>query len=162
MINIGYDYYNPENLPSDGENARLVTIPRTTYDLVLASVTEFHQKTGQYIAPDKVSSPPDDVATLRLRLIAEEREELLKEICDLAYVYVGGDIEYYDEASREKVAQLALICEVLGMNFREAFKRVHENNLGRITQDDGTIQRREDGKIIKNPSAPKVDLSDLV
>jgi len=33
--------------------------------------------------------------------------------------------------------------------------------MGRMFQDDGTIKRREDGKVIKNPLYPKVDLGDL-
>jgi hypothetical protein len=48
------------------------------------------------------------------------------------------------------------------MDFVEAFRRVHSNNVGRCIQDDGTIKRREDGKITKNPNYQKVDLSDLV
>lgn len=32
----------------------------------------------------------------------------------------------------------------------------------RMWQDDGSILRREDNKIIKNPNTPKVNLSDLV
>jgi hypothetical protein len=99
---------------------------------------------------------------MRSTLIKEEREELLKEICDLAYVLAGGDVEWGDAHSSNQIAVLELICLTLEMDFKSAFQRVHENNLGRITQDDGTIKRREDGKIVKNPNAPKVDLSDLV
>lgn len=32
----------------------------------------------------------------------------------------------------------------------------------RMKQDDGTILRREDGKVIKNSNTPKVFLDDLV
>jgi hypothetical protein len=44
----------------------------------------------------------------------------------------------------------------------EAVRRVHENNLGRCIQPDGSVQRRADGKILKNKDYPAVDLSDLV
>jgi predicted HAD superfamily Cof-like phosphohydrolase len=67
----------------------------------------------------------------------------LKELADLVYVIYG-----YAYAK--------------GWNLDEALKRVHENNVARMTQDDGTIKRREDGKIIKNPNTPKVKLHDLV
>jgi hypothetical protein len=50
----------------------------------------------------------------------------------------------------------------MGWDLNEAVTRVHENNMERMTQDDGTIKRREDGKIIKNPNTPKVQLGDLV
>ena len=67
----------------------------------------------------------------------------LKELADLLYVIYG-----YANAK--------------GWNVEEALRRVHENNLQRIYQDDGTIKRREDGKIVRNPNAPKVLLDDLL
>lgn len=67
----------------------------------------------------------------------------LKELADLLYVVYG-------------------YARVRGWNIDAAFDRVHLNNLGRVTQDDGTIKRRDDGKILKNPNAPKIDLGDLV
>jgi predicted house-cleaning noncanonical NTP pyrophosphatase (MazG superfamily) len=105
-------------------------------------VTEFAEKTGQ---------KPDPI--LYGRLIEEEYKEWaeevfdkaaeLKELADLVYVIYG-----YAKAH--------------GYNLDEAVRRVHKNNLGRCTQPDGTIKRREDGKIIKNPDYPKVALGDLV
>lgn len=70
-------------------------------------------------------------------------EDQLKELADLVYVING-------------------YCVAKGWDLEEAIKRVHKNNLGRVTQPDGTIKRRDDGKIIKNPDAPKIDLKDLV
>ena len=49
-----------------------------------------------------------------------------------------------------------------GWDLDEAVRRVHDNNMGRMYQPDGTIKRREDGKIIKNKDYPKVKLEDLV
>ena len=70
-------------------------------------------------------------------------EEELKELADLAYVVFG-------------------YAHSRGWDLMEAFRRVHQNNMERMTQDDGTIKRREDGKIIKNPNTPPVNLEDLV
>lgn len=70
-------------------------------------------------------------------------ENALKELADLVYVIYG-----YANAE--------------GYDLDEAIRRVHENNLGRIKQPDGSIKRRADGKIEKNKDYPKVDLSDLV
>jgi len=70
-------------------------------------------------------------------------EAELKEMADLVYVLYGYAI-------------------ARGYDLDKAFSLVHENNLSRMRQDDGTIKRREDGKIIKNPSAPKVDLSSCI
>jgi NTP pyrophosphatase (non-canonical NTP hydrolase) len=67
----------------------------------------------------------------------------LKELADLVYVIFG-----YAVAS--------------GYDLTEAIERVHANNLARMRQDDGSIKRREDGKIIKNPNTPPVYLEDLV
>ena len=90
---------------------------------------------------------------LYMRLITEEYQELmldaqteveeLKELADLVYVIYG-----YANAK--------------GYNLEEALNRVHENNLGRCFQPDGSILRRGDGKIIKNKDYPSVDLRDLV
>ena len=70
-------------------------------------------------------------------------EPQLKELADMVYVIYG-----YANAK--------------GWDLDEALQRVHANNVGRCVQPDGTIQRREDGKILKNKDYPKVDLSDLV
>jgi hypothetical protein len=67
----------------------------------------------------------------------------LKELADLVYVLFG-----YANAH--------------GWDLMEAVRRVHMNNLGRCVQPDGSIKRREDGKIVKNPDYPKPDLSDLI
>ena len=48
-----------------------------------------------------------------------------------------------------------------GWDLDEAVRRVHNNNVGRCVQPDGTVQRRTDGKIIKNETYPKVELGDL-
>ena len=71
------------------------------------------------------------------------QEPQLKELADLVYVIYG-----YANAN--------------DWDLDEALQRVHANNVGRCVQPDGTVQRREDGKILKNKDYPKVDLSDLV
>ena len=67
----------------------------------------------------------------------------LKELADLLYVIYG-------------------YANARGWNVEEALERVHENNMGRMYQPDGTIKRRADGKIEKNKAYPKVSLEDLV
>lgn len=67
----------------------------------------------------------------------------LKELADLIYVIYG-------------------YANAMGWDLDEAVRRVHENNIGRCIQPDGTIQRREDGKILRNKEYPKVSLEDLV
>jgi len=105
-------------------------------------VKEFMSVTDQ--APNPV---------LQMILIGEEYMEFLdseectaeelKELADLVYVCYG-------------------YAEACGYNLTEALVRVHQNNIGRCIQPDGTVHRREDGKIIKNPDYPKVQLEDLL
>lgn len=74
---------------------------------------------------------------------ADNDVEEIKELSDLIYVLYG-------------------YAHTRGWDLDEAVRRVHENNMGRMYQEDGTIWRRDDGKIIKNKSYPKVQLEDLV
>ena len=105
-------------------------------------VKEFMSVTGQTPDPD-----------LQLKLMSEEYVEVLaadedsveelKELADLVYVIYG-------------------FAEARGYDLDEALVRVHQNNVGRCIQPDGTVQRRFDGKIIKNPQYPPVVLADLL
>lgn len=74
---------------------------------------------------------------------ASRPENELKELADLIYVVYGY--------ARHK-----------GYDLKTAVERVHKNNMGRMFQPDGTIHRRDDGKILKNKDYPKVNLKDLV
>jgi len=134
---VMWEYYNSKpanhNKPTKGS-----WLTMTPMDMVRV----FSQMTGQ--SPD---------ADLYEKLIQEEYEEWLaetfsaedelKELADLVYVIFG-----YANAK--------------GWNLMLALQLVHANNLGRCIQPDGTVKRREDGKIIKNPHHRKVDLSGLV
>lgn len=110
----------------------------------MSMVKEFSKKTEQVPQP-----------YLYAGLIAEEADEWrseyqrdtgveqLKELADLVYVIYG-------------------FANAKGWDLDEAVRRVHVNNLGRCIQPNGSVQRRADGKILKNPDYPKVDLTDLV
>jgi predicted HAD superfamily Cof-like phosphohydrolase len=88
-----------------------------------------------------------------LGLIEEEFDEFmsedentvgeLKELADLLYVIYG-------------------YARIVGYDLDTAVRRVHENNIGRCVQPDGTVKRRPDGKIQKREDYPKVKLEDLV
>lgn len=79
----------------------------------------------------------------RSEYLHDTKADQLKELADLAYVVFG-----YANAK--------------GWDLMEAIARVHKNNIGRCIQPDGSIQRRPDGKVMKNKDYPKVDLNDLV
>jgi predicted HAD superfamily Cof-like phosphohydrolase len=107
-------------------------------------VKEFSAKTGQlpkpYLYAALIAEETDE---WRSEYLHDTSEAQLKELADLVYVVYG-----YANAK--------------GWDLDEAVRRVHENNLGRCIQPDGTVHRRADGKILKNPDYPKVDLTDLV
>jgi len=109
----------------------------------LDMVKQFANITGQTPTP-----------SLYVKLIGEELDEWtkegmvrseqdLKELADLVYVLYG-------------------YANAMGYDLDEAVRRVHESNLGRVRQDDGTVVFREDGKVLKNENAPKCDLSNLI
>ena len=116
--------------------------PKEDQMSVMEMVKEFSKVLDQKPDPDLYS-----------RLIIEEYQEWLldpnnkveelKELADLVYVIYG-------------------YANAIGYNLDEALRRVHANNLGRCIQPDGSIHRREDGKIIKNKDYPKVRLDDIV
>jgi predicted HAD superfamily Cof-like phosphohydrolase len=49
-----------------------------------------------------------------------------------------------------------------GWDVDSALVDLHQNNMDRCVWPDGTIHRREDGKILKNPNHTKIDLQKYV
>lgn len=72
----------------------------------------------------------------------EQKQRLLKELCDLQYVLSGAAVS-------------------LGLQIEPAFNRVHASNLSKLG-DDGKPVYREDGKVIKGPNYKAPKLKDLV
>jgi len=100
--------------------------------------------------------------TMALRLVLEEFTEFWNEVEE-------EHRDYEPEDSEKTLKELADLVYVIygyalsrGWDLDHALFRVHTNNIGRMTQPDGTIKRREDGKVIKNPDYAKVNLEDLV
>ena len=71
------------------------------------------------------------------------REKVLKEMADLVYVLYG-------------------YARSLDLPLEEAVRRVHKNNIDRCVWPDGGVKYRADGKVLRNPDAKPIDLSDLV
>lgn len=125
------------------------------------ALVEFHKavfvKSGYWPADvGQTFIPNNETAKLREYLHTEEvgeledvlmgidedlsKAHLLKEICDSLYVIFGTAVVYFPQ-------------EVVD----EAFKRVHDNNMLKIT--NGTVLKP--GKFIKPDNHPKVQLKDL-
>jgi hypothetical protein len=116
------------------------------YATPMEMVKYFKEFTGQDGTPQLYSRlimEEYDEWKQELLQINGDRTSELKELADLVYVIYGYALSK-------------------GWNLDEALYRVHVNNVLRVTQPDGTIKRREDGKIMKRENAPKVRLEDLV
>jgi predicted HAD superfamily Cof-like phosphohydrolase len=129
----------------------------------LDMVREYHQTSGLPLDMDIFKEAVEDLVAFRLRLVDEESDEVAQE------VWQDGFIDCDKIAPERLLKELADLVYVVygfaatfGWDLDEAFRRVHENNMGRMLQPDGTIHRRSDGKILKNKEYPPVDLEDLV
>jgi len=106
-------------------------------------------------------------------LIREEAKEvlkaaadLLKELCDLEYVVIGAVINQHQidmpDDVHVAIGRVAHLFDMIPEEVRsEAFKRVHESNMSKLT--NGTLLRDpETGKVLKGPNYHPPVLTDLV
>ena len=136
---VGYDYSKAEKTL---EIVRGLTGPTSAEDLerLLGSegitVSDLHDFSDLY--------------DLRLELISEEMEEvvkagsmenLTKELADLIYVAIGMAVTF-------------------GLPLVEVFERVHQSNMSKLGEDGKPIYR-EDGKVMKGPNYQPPTLEDL-
>lgn len=130
----------------------------------LAAVREFMLKAGQE-CPNTPCVPDVDVRDLRIRLIAEELDELAK-ASHIAMVenYPCGE-QWDDEAPPASIVEAAdaiadLLYVVLGaavawgIDLNRVFEEVHRSNMTKFI--DG--YRRADGKWVKGPSYTPADI----
>jgi len=106
------------------------------------------------------------------------RKDLLKEATDLMYVTIGFNMVasgpeklglFSDEEHQELMTMLTQsrqtydkAIEILGdINYIEAFRRVHNSNMSKLSEDGKPILR-EDGKVLKGPNYREPKLDDLV
>tara|TARA_R110000822_G_scaffold303224_1_gene427806 strand:+ start:133 stop:489 length:357 start_codon:yes stop_codon:yes gene_type:complete len=98
----------------------------------------------------------------------EGKEDLYRALIDEEYFELQQEM-YHDISTEYELKEMADLIYVLygyarvkGYNLDKALERIHQNNMGRMYQPDGTILRRDDGKVLKNKDYPKVELGDLV
>ena len=103
-------------------------------------------------AYDCVDSPDNEL--MQFKLVDEEFREFEK----------AAQFEP-DEACLKELADLVYVCAQyaanLGWDLDEALKRVHESNMSKLMAD-GSVLRREDGKVLKGPYYKAPELTDLV
>ena len=131
-----FAYWSPDLFAKKKKKSK----PTTNIGMVMEFTDLVGQEPKPYLYAALINEEFNEWAAARQHM---DRANELKELTDLLYVIYG-----YALAN--------------GWDVDESFRRVHANNMGRCVQPDGTVNRREDGKIIKNPDYPKVNLTDLV
>lgn len=117
-------------------------------------VREFHEVFG---APINVA-PSQGITALRQKLIDEEVMELNEEFTK---VFQSGKItENFVKEMADLQYVLSGLAVTFGIDLNTAVQRVHESNMSKL--NNGKVERREDGKILKGPNYFEPDLSDLV
>jgi predicted HAD superfamily Cof-like phosphohydrolase len=131
------------------------------------SVTEFGE----------VFSVPTDVEFCHMLIREEAREmreaaaHLLKEMCDLLYVtewaHICGHTDTLEQLCSDEMidslfpiydgVELAGLAHVLD----NAFRMVHASNMSKL-MPDGTVLRREDGKVLKGPNYQPPNIEALI
>lgn len=121
----------------------------------IEQIKEFQKAFGCSIL-DKPQIPHAGIVVLRHSLITEEVDELLK-------ASIAGDIvECADAITDILYVLLGTACEYgLVDRLEKLFTQVHLNNMGKV-HPDGTVKRREDGKILKPEGFQKVELDHIV
>jgi hypothetical protein len=121
------------------------------YATPLEMVKYFKEFTGQEGTPELYED-----------LIREEYDEWMEE----NWLGQVGTSSYSAENELKELCDLLYVIHAYALSrdwdIQEALYRVHVNNILRVTQPDGTIKRREDGKVLKVDNPPKVRLEDLV
>jgi hypothetical protein len=128
---------------------------KVPYRSYMGALLEFHKTYGAYIGSFRSPClPAQERCELRYSLIREELEEF-KEACE-HHDFVGAvdgliDLLYVVFGS----------CVELGIEPKLLFDEVHRSNMSKL-MPDGTVKRRDDGKILKGPDFFKPDLEALL
>jgi hypothetical protein len=153
--------------------------PTSNQDKESKEIPEMTQTLMQMVKEYKDTSGQKSSVELSRKLVWEEYEEWEYEVncpegatTDVNYaegVLSGLVVSGLEYSAKDELKELADLVYVLGgyalakgWDLDEALKRVHANNVGRMFQPDGSILRRDDGKILKHKGYAKVDLEDLV
>jgi len=120
-------------------------------------VREFHETYGLVVNDEpfeRYEPIPADLWMLRHKLHREEFDELIDAmtacdtveiadaICDLIYVLCGTAVSF-------------------GIPLNDCFDEVQRSNMSKL-MPDGSVHRREDGKILKGPNFTPPDLKSII
>lgn len=128
----------------------------------MSLVREFHVAFGQP-APASPTLPDADLAALRLRLVAEEYNEVRDELESLiralrASASTSDCVEIIQRAVKE-LCDLRYVAEGALVAFGVepvAYEEVHRSNMSKLGED-GRPVRRDDNKVLKGPNYSPAD-----
>lgn len=117
-------------------------------------VRQFHIAMGQPVRERPTARIPREEADLRLDLIEEELEELREAVEDNDIVGIAdalADLEYVTHGA----------ALYFGIPQDHVFREVHRSNMTKI-KSDGTVEYREDGKVLKPDTFEEPDIANAI
>ena len=122
---------------------------RTNFDKVRIFMDSFGQKTLK-----KPTLPNDELANLRLDLIAEETGELYSALAEKNIVQIA-------DALTDILYVVYGAGHAFGIDLDDCFREVHESNMSKLGADGKPVYR-DDGKVLKGPNFFNPQLADLL
>lgn len=123
----------------------------------MKALREWHRAVGEVPFVERDSKGRDDLVALRYNLIAEETGEALEElknyrVAGLVDEYISGVPTADLRALAKELADVLYVvygtADLFDIPLEAVFAEVHRSNMSKV-QPDGTVIRREDGKILK-------------
>lgn len=128
-------------------------------------VREFHEAFGLPIEDHPVLRADRDNVRLRARLIAEEFQEVMYELDQLAVCKTPEGTTALLRNLLKELADLRYVVEgtavSLGLPLDAAYAEVHRSNMSKLGADGKPIYRA-DRKVLKGPHYSEADMSSLV
>ena len=122
---------------------------RGTHADPFENVLDFHRKFGVYIGP-RPALPAEDIVALRLRLIAEETDELRTAVA-------AKDVVAVADALADLLYVVYGTAASFGIDVRPVFAEVHRTNMAKTGG-----RTRADGKVLKPAGWQSPDVAGIL
>lgn len=139
-------------------------------DKIQQMVKEFHEK-FDCVVNDRPTVPDFNTRCLRLDLILEEFTELMKDGFAISQCFTGEgwtthsddepDLTHIADALGDILYVVYGTAVSCGIDMEPIVAEIHRSNLSKV-QPDGTILRREDGKINKPDTYSPADIKSII